>query len=172
MPAFSLVTNPTAIAEVNRDPSLWARYANVLEADDEEAAVLAAARSLGAPAVSGDKIKVIVATPAGVRTYTVGYRAPAIFEIREYSGPATDRDRELAHLGRCLALARAYAQLSQEAAAQQLRVSRKTVSLWETGVHEPGARDLLRLAEICGVSLDALCGRAGLPPVPCANEQG
>jgi transcriptional regulator with XRE-family HTH domain len=82
------------------------------------------------------------------------------------------RDRELVHLGRCLALARAFAALSQEAAAQQLGVSRKTVSLWETGVHEPGARDLMRMAEIYKVGLDTLCGRAGLPVLPLLPQSG
>ncbi len=47
--------------------------------------------------------------------------------------------------------------------AKQLGIRRATVSLWETGEREPGAVDLLRLAESCGVELDALCGRVGLP---------
>ena len=50
------------------------------------------------------------------------------------------------HLGRCLALARAYARLSQAEVAQQLGIRRATISLWETGEREPGAVDLLRLA--------------------------
>lgn len=74
-----------------------------------------------------------------------------------------DRRRVREHLGRCLALARAYAGLSQAEVALQLGNRRATVSLWETGEREPGAVDLLRLAEICGVGLDALCGRVGLP---------
>ena len=76
-----------------------------------------------------------------------------------------DRRRAREHLGRCLALARAYAGLSQTAVAHELGVRRATVSLWETGEREPSAVDLLRLAEIFGVGLDALCGRVGLPPL-------
>lgn len=74
-----------------------------------------------------------------------------------------DRRRAREHLGRCFALARAYADLSQAEVAQQLGVRRATVSLWETGEREPGAVDLLRLAAVYGVGLDAVCGRVGLP---------
>lgn len=73
------------------------------------------------------------------------------------------RTRELLHLGRCLALARAFADLTQDEAAAGAGVSRKSVSLWETGVHEPGALDLLHLADLYGVGVEALCGRAPLP---------
>lgn len=73
------------------------------------------------------------------------------------------RTLALAHLGRCLALARAYARMNQDEAAAGAGVSRKTVSLWETGVHEPGALDLLHLADLYGVGVEALCGRAPLP---------
>lgn len=73
------------------------------------------------------------------------------------------RSRELLHLGRCLALARAFAGLTQGEAAVSMGVSRKSVSLWETGVHEPGALDCLHLADLYGVGVEMLCGRAPLP---------
>lgn len=47
-------------------------------------------------------------------------------------------------------------QLSQEALAEMLDVSRQSVSKWELGICMPEAQLLLRLAEVLGVSLDAL----------------
>ncbi len=47
--------------------------------------------------------------------------------------------------------------LSQEELGQQLCVSRQTVSQWETGQTVPSVDNLLRLKEIFGISLDALC---------------
>ena len=47
-------------------------------------------------------------------------------------------------------------QLSQEALAEMLDVSRQSVSKWELGICMPEAQLLLRLSEVLGVSLDAL----------------
>lgn len=47
-------------------------------------------------------------------------------------------------------------QLSQEALAELLDVSRQSVSKWEQGICMPEAQMLLRLSETLGVSLDAL----------------
>ena len=83
--------------------------------------------------------------------------------------PAVDsaRRRARAHLGRCLRLARTFAgDPSQASVGQQIRVDRGTLADWEAGESEPGGVNLIRLAEIYGVTLDALCGRTGLPVPP------
>ena len=46
--------------------------------------------------------------------------------------------------------------LSQEKLAELVGVSRQAVTKWETGQSAPSTENLLRLAEIFGVSLDAL----------------
>lgn len=66
------------------------------------------------------------------------------------------------NLGRSLRAARAFAGGSQAGAAAALEVTRNTVGLWERGAREPGAVDLLVLATLYGVSVDALVGRAPL----------
>lgn len=78
--------------------------------------------------------------------------------------PDTKRVRDRQHLGRCLAQARGRAQLSQEAAGERLGLSRVTITKWETGVTEPLAVDLQRLADLYHLTLDQLTGRAPLPP--------
>lgn len=78
--------------------------------------------------------------------------------------PSIELQRERAHLGRCLSLARERADLSQAMAAERIGVSRPTMSLWESGAGEPLATDLQRLADLYGVTLDELTGRAPLPP--------
>lgn len=52
-------------------------------------------------------------------------------------------------------------QLSQEALAEMLDVSRQSVSKWELGICMPEAQLLLQLSEVLGVSLDTLM--AGSP---------
>ena len=49
--------------------------------------------------------------------------------------------------------------LSQEALAGLINVSRQAVSKWETGDAMPDLPKLLALADALGISLDALCGR-------------
>lgn len=46
--------------------------------------------------------------------------------------------------------------LSQEALAEQLFISRQSISKWETGDAAPDMENLIKLAEILGVSLDEL----------------
>lgn len=67
-------------------------------------------------------------------------------------------------MGRCLAVARERAGLSQAAAAEALGLHRHSFINWEGGSTEPLADDLLRLADLYGVTLDELTGRAPLPP--------
>lgn len=76
------------------------------------------------------------------------------------------RRRARAHLGRCLEAARDHASLSQDAVAQQLGVSRKTIGNWEAGKREPMGLDLVALAKLCGVSLLVLVGAEQLPARP------
>lgn len=49
--------------------------------------------------------------------------------------------------------------LSQEALAGMINVSRQAVSKWETGDAMPDLPKLLALADALGISLDELCGR-------------
>lgn len=76
---------------------------------------------------------------------------------------STTRQRIRQNLGRCLRAARAFAGESQARSAAALEITRNTVGLWERGEREPGAVDLLALATLYGVSVDALVGRAPLP---------
>ncbi|MBE5054753.1 helix-turn-helix transcriptional regulator [Pseudoflavonifractor sp. DSM 107456] len=46
--------------------------------------------------------------------------------------------------------------------AQAAHVTRAAVCMWESGARQPGLDSLLALADLYGVSLDALCGRT--PP--------
>lgn len=45
---------------------------------------------------------------------------------------------------------------TQEELAKLLRVSQGTVSAWELGTSMPRARDLSRIAKVCGVSVEEL----------------
>lgn len=47
-------------------------------------------------------------------------------------------------------------------AAQAAHVTKAAVCMWESGDRQPGLVSLLALADLYGVSLDALCGRT--PP--------
>ena len=59
-------------------------------------------------------------------------------------------------LGDQLRQARAEAHLTQEAAAEALRVSRQTVSNWETGKTYPDILSVLAMSDLYGISLDRL----------------
>lgn len=50
--------------------------------------------------------------------------------------------------------------LSQEKIAELVGVSRQSVSKWEVGLSKPDTNNLIRLADIYGVSLDELIGTA------------
>ena len=63
-----------------------------------------------------------------------------------------------------MSAARGWAGLSQEVAASICGVSRQTISTWEKGDGEPLVLDLESLADAYEIKLDALCGRAPLPP--------
>lgn len=78
--------------------------------------------------------------------------------------PSAETFRARTHLGRCLALARERSGKAQGDVAEVLGVSRPTMSAWERGLAEPLALDLLQLADLYGVTLDQLVGRADLPP--------
>lgn len=53
--------------------------------------------------------------------------------------------------------------MTQEQVADRLSVSRQAVSKWENGTAEPSTANLLALAELFGVSVDAL--------LQCAQNQ-
>lgn len=59
--------------------------------------------------------------------------------------------------------------MTQDAVAARLDVRRPTISAWEAGGAEPLAIDLQHLADLYGVTLDQLTGRAPLPP-PSRSE--
>lgn len=50
--------------------------------------------------------------------------------------------------------------LSQEALGEKLGVSRQTISKWERGEASPDTDNLIALAELYGISLDELAGKA------------
>lgn len=63
--------------------------------------------------------------------------------------------------------------LSQEDLADQLEVSRQSISKWENGSSVPELEKLLKLSDLFEVTLDALVGReetTSLPPQPTAPE--
>ena len=68
-------------------------------------------------------------------------------------------------LGENLQNLRKEAGLSQEQVAQQLFVSRQTVSKWENNLAEPGVENLKALAGLYGVTLDRLVGMEPPPPL-------
>ncbi len=49
--------------------------------------------------------------------------------------------------------------LTLSQAAQAAHVTKAAVCMWESGARQPGLASLLALADLYGVSLDALCGR-------------
>lgn len=49
--------------------------------------------------------------------------------------------------------------LTQEKIAKYLKISRQTISGYETGSNEPSIENLIKLADLFNVSLDYLCGR-------------
>ena len=59
-------------------------------------------------------------------------------------------------LGENIKRRREQMKLSQESVAEQLGVSRQAVSKWETGLAEPTAGNLIRLAEVFEISLSEL----------------
>lgn len=70
--------------------------------------------------------------------------------------PPPDRQQARVDLGRRLTELRSQAGLSQTEVAAHLRVRQATVSAWETGDSEPQFLDMVYLAKLYGVSLDAL----------------
>lgn len=75
----------------------------------------------------------------------------------------TDRQKKRVDLGKRLMLMRARAGLSQAQVGESLGVRRPTVTAWESGDAEPKALDLQRLADLFGVDINVLTGRAHLP---------
>ena len=71
-------------------------------------------------------------------------------------------------LGENLQNLRKEAGLSQEQVAQQLFVSRQTVSKWENNQAEPGVENLKALAGLYGVTLDRL---VGMEPPPHSSRR-
>jgi transcriptional regulator with XRE-family HTH domain len=55
--------------------------------------------------------------------------------------------------------AREAAQLTQAQLAEQLGISYATLSGYETGKHDPKSETLVKIAKICGTSVDFLLGR-------------
>ena len=59
-------------------------------------------------------------------------------------------------IGKFIALKRKEKNLTQEQLAEQLNISNKTVSKWETGTTVPSSEKLIRLSKLYSVSLDVL----------------
>ncbi len=67
-------------------------------------------------------------------------------------------------LGARLQKLRRQASMSQQELADQLHVSRQSISKWELGTATPDLDNLVRLSELFGVSLDELVlGKTGKP---------
>ena len=63
-------------------------------------------------------------------------------------------------LGKQIKALRQQAQLSQEALADRIYVSRQTISNWENNNIQPSVEMAVAIADFFGVSLDDLLGRA------------
>ena len=66
--------------------------------------------------------------------------------------------------------------MSQAQFAESLGKSQRTVSAWETGIHEPSLDLLCRIADMCNVTTDYLLGRTdiktiGKDPDPQARKR-
>lgn len=59
--------------------------------------------------------------------------------------------------------------LSQQALGERLGITSVAVSKWERGQSQPDIPTLTRLADLFGVTLDELCGRASVPPAADEN---
>lgn len=91
-----------------------------------------------------------------------GSRIPQVDQPRQAGSPAVDADPER---GRRIRSARERAGFASGAAlARELRVSKGLVSQWEVGLKAPGRDNLLRLAQLTGVSAAYLLGRTDAIP--------
>ena len=70
--------------------------------------------------------------------------------------------------GKKLSELRKQNEISQEKLAEMVGVSRQAVTKWESGKSNPDTENLIRLAEIFGISLDELC-LGGIPKKPEAK---
>lgn len=68
--------------------------------------------------------------------------------------------------------------LTQKAAALSLKVSVQSISNWENGIRSPGLEQLVRIAELYGVTTDYLLGRTPMQievihgdPPPLADDE-
>ncbi len=66
-------------------------------------------------------------------------------------------------IGENLSRARKNKGISQEAVAEQLNVSRQSVSLWETDQNQPSLDNLTSLSDLYGVSVSVLLGQMPFP---------
>ncbi len=91
------------------------------------------------------------------------------------SGKEADEDKTLPklnsqHFHEALREARRHRKISQEALAQNLDVSRQSVSKWESGKAEPDADHLIALANFLKVSLSQLLPSADAQPAEQKKE--
>ena len=61
-------------------------------------------------------------------------------------------------LGENIAIFRKEKGLSQEKVAEYMAVSRQAVTKWESNISRPSSDNLIKLAELFGVSVDVLLG--------------
>jgi len=77
----------------------------------------------------------------------------------------TDVDDEwMVSLGGRLQRAREKLDMSQDEVAKQLGFPIRSLTRWENGHSDPGARKVSQLADFYGVSTDWLCGRTDIAP--------
>lgn len=67
-------------------------------------------------------------------------------------------------IGERIKYARTVAGLSQEELAERVNVGRTTVSVWENNRKTPGGRNLQKISDTLGVSVDYLIGRESMLP--------
>ena len=81
----------------------------------------------------------------------------ALYPKKNYSKIKTEKEVFFMTLGEKISFLRQEKGISQEKLAELVGVSRQAVTKWENGNANPDTENLIRLAEIFGVSLDELC---------------
>ena len=81
----------------------------------------------------------------------------ALYPLLKYSKIKSEKEADFMAVGERISELRKRKEISQEKLAEMVGVSRQAVTKWENGNANPDTENLIRLAEIFGVSLDELC---------------
>ena len=97
-------------------------------------------------------------------------RRDKLISVPRQSSAEDREDQDFAlRIGPQLKAARRERHLSLEAVAERVGISKQNVWEWERGTFVPGARKLVKLAELYGVSVDRLLGT---PKSPVGETEG